>query len=190
MLFACYAVNLILNATNFAVLSMVYCLSNFQGAKSCTFYNILLIVINTNPLIFSAYGMNFILNWTCFDITHVLTVSRLPPHEQNFHNRRQFIAGVQWGITWVHPDRRFMETAGARDSPFCIWSMALFKRITGFLESVALLPNGSSEKDSKSLNRQGHQKQKIMFLAALLKADNVCERIWRCLCCPAKLQRL
>lgn len=79
---------------------------------------------------------------------------------------------VSLGFTW---SARVMETGGAPDSLFCIWCMALFLRFAGFLGSGAALPNSSSGRDSKSLNREGHQKHKMMFLADLPKADKVCE---------------
>lgn len=45
------------------------------------------------------------------------------------------------------------------------------RRVSGKLSSI----NGSTERDSKSLNREGHQKHRMNFLADLLKADKVCE---------------
>lgn len=35
--------------------------------------------------------------------------------------------------------------------------------------------NGSSDMDSKSLSREGHQKHKMDFLTELLEADTVCD---------------
>lgn len=78
---------------------------------------------------------------------------------------------------------RFMDTAGA-PAVFCALGVVVFSTwITAFLGSTAALPNGSSERDSKSLNRERHQKHWMIFLASLLKANKVNEHVWECLVC-------
>lgn len=131
-----------------------------------------------------------ILNCTCFDTIQVWTVSKLKNPPSTCPN-----PSWQRAIYWVSPARDQRFHLGSPGQPgswkqqvflivsFCIWCMALLLRIAGFLGRGAALPNGSSERDSKSLNREGHQKHKMMFLADSVKADKVCKCVSEHLVC-------
>lgn len=148
-------------------------------------HSALLNVTNWNPLIFIAPGSFWSLWYWIHQLWHSPCMNRLKV-QKSLHQSKSFTtegdllgdlteaSEVSSGFTW---SVRFMETASA-PSFFSIWCTALFFRIAGFLGSEAALPNSSSETDSKSLNREGHQKHKMMFPADVLKADKVC--VWVC----------
>lgn len=127
-----------------------------------------------------AVSVTVIFTSTFFDFLHVcvgicVTVSMLnyPVSARPNHWRQK---AIYW-VSWARDQRFHLDSPGQPVS----WIVCFLyvvngcvlrnRRISGKLSSI----NGSTERDSKSLNREGHQKHRMNFLADLLKADKVCE---------------
>lgn len=117
---------------------------------------------------------------TYFDFLHVCARVRVIVSMLNYpvsarpnHWRQKAIYWVSWAR-----DQRFHLDSPGQPVSWLVCFLYLVngcvlrnRRISGKLSSI----NGSTERDSKSLNREGHQKHRMNFLADLLKADKVCE---------------
>lgn len=124
------------------------------------------------------------LKGTCFDTANVyelsesqkycLILSKSLTAEGILLGKLSKGSEVSPGFTW---SARFMETAGASLLHSLCVCVIRNCRFSGKRSSF----NCSSEGDSKSLSREGHQKYKMNFLASLLKVIR-CVRVCDSLC--------